>query len=100
MLRATSQQVDRANLPPEGIPALQRQLQAIRGELERAVSPPLAAELRRILPSHDAVPNAGALRIECAILYSWAESLVVQTLSALVAAQERSQQVGTGHDQR
>jgi hypothetical protein len=79
MLRATSEQVDRANLPPEGIPALQRQLQAIRGELERAVSPPLAAELRRILPLPDAVPNAGALRIECAILFGWAENLVVQT---------------------
>lgn len=100
MLRATSKEVDRGTLPPEGIPALQRQLQAIRGELEQAVSPPLAAELRRILPSHDAVPDAGTLRIECAILFSWAESLVVQTLTALVAAKERLQHVSADLGQR
>ena len=47
------------------IAELQRQLQAIRAELERVVFPPLAAEFRRILPSHDAVPSAGALRIHC-----------------------------------
>jgi Protein of unknown function (DUF2587) len=91
LLQATCDQLDSATLPPEGIPGLQRQLLAIRGELERAVSPPLAGELRRILPSHDAVPSAGALRIECAVLVSWVGSLVVQTLAQLAAAQERLQ---------
>jgi len=94
LLQATSEQLDGATLPPEGIPGLQRQLRAIHSELERAVSPPLAAELRRILPSHDAIPSAGALRIECAVLLSWVGSLVVQTLAALAAAQERLQHVG------
>ena len=75
---------------------MQRQLEAIRRELERAVSPPLAAELRRILPWQDAVPSAGALRIECAVLVSWVGSLVVQMLSALAAAQERSQRMSQG----
>ena len=65
LLQATSEQLDRAALPPEGMPGLQRQLRAIRHELEDAVSPPLAAELRRILPSHDAPPSVGTLRIEC-----------------------------------
>jgi hypothetical protein len=100
LMQATSEQLDSANLPPEGVPGLQRQLQAIRGELERAVSPPLAAELRRILPSHDATPSAGALRIECAILLSWTGSLVVQTLAELAAAHERLQRASAGHGQR
>jgi Protein of unknown function (DUF2587) len=93
LLQATSEQLDGATLPPEGIPGVQRQLQAIHSELERAVSAPLAAELRRILPSHEAIPSAGALRIECAVLVSWVGSLVVQTLAALAAAQERLQDV-------
>ena len=68
LLEATYEQIDRTALPPEGMPRLQRQLQAIRRELESTVSPPLAAELRRILPSRDEAPSAGALRIECAAL--------------------------------
>jgi hypothetical protein len=93
LLRATSEQLDRTTLPPEEVPGLQRQLQAIRGELERALSAPLAAELRRILPPHDPVPSADLLRIECVALLSWVGSLVVQMLAPLVAARERSQQV-------
>jgi hypothetical protein len=71
------------------MPALQRQLQAIRRELEQTVSPPLAAELWRIVPPQDEAPSAGALRIQCTVLLSWAGSLVVQVLSALADARER-----------
>jgi hypothetical protein len=71
------------------MPRLQRQLRTIRRELEKVVSPPLAAELRRIVPPEDAVPSAGALRIECAALASWAGSLVAQMLGELAAARER-----------
>ncbi len=87
LLRATREQLDSATLPPGGRPGLQRQLQSIRRELESALSPPLVAELRRILPSHDATPSAGALRIESAVLESWVSSLVVQMLgpAALIA---------------
>ena len=92
LLRATREQLDSATLPPGGRPGLQRQLQSIRRELERALSPPLVAELRRIVPSHDATPSAGALRIESAVLESWVGSLVVQMLGVVVAAPERSQQ--------
>ena len=70
------------------MPRLQRQLQAIRRELEDTVSPPLAAELRRILPSQDEAPSAGALRIECTVLLSWADSLTMQMLSTLEAARK------------
>ena len=68
------------------MPKLQSQLQAIRRELENTVSLPLAAELRRILPSRDEAPSAGALRIECAALLNWANSLAIQMLSELQAA--------------
>jgi len=91
LLQATCQQLDSATLPPEGIPGLQRQLQAIHRELDRAVSPPLADELRRILPAHETAPSAGALRIECAVLLSWVGSLVVQMLTSFGAAYERLQ---------
>jgi Protein of unknown function (DUF2587) len=92
LLRATLAQLEATTLRPEGMPGLQRQLQIIRRELERAVSAPLAAELRRILPPCDAAPSAGALRIERAALASWVASLVVRMLAVLVAARERSQQ--------
>ena len=88
LLHSTHEQIDRAGLPPEGMPQLQRQLQAIRRELDDTVSPPLAAELRRILPPHDEAPSAGALRIECTVLLSWADSLTMQMLSALEAARK------------
>ena len=89
LLNATHEQIARAALSPEGVPKLQRQLQAIRSELENTVSPPLATELRRILPARDEAPSAGALRIECAALLSWVDSLVIQMLSELEAVRAR-----------
>jgi len=89
LLEATYEQLDWAALPREGVPRLQRQFLAIRRELERAVSPPLTAELRRILPSPDAASSIGALRIEYAVLLSWSGSLMVEMLRALAAAHER-----------
>lgn len=89
LLQATCEQLDSATLRPQAIPGLQRQLQAIRRELDRAVSPPLAAELGRILPAHETAPSAGALRIECAVLLGWVGSLVVQMLTSCAAAYER-----------
>jgi hypothetical protein len=94
LLQATLDQLEGATLPPEQMPGLQRQLQAIRRELEQAVSPPLAAELRRILQPRDAAPGAGTLRIECAVLASWAGSVALQMLAVFVAARERSQHAG------
>lgn len=89
LLQATYEQSDWAALSPESVSALQRQLQAIRRELEKAVSPPLAAELRRILPPQDAAPSVGALRIEYAVLLSWSGSLMMEILRALAVASER-----------
>jgi hypothetical protein len=56
LLQATYEQIDRAVLPPEGMPRLQHQLQAIRSELENTVSPSLPTELRRIAPPRDEAP--------------------------------------------
>jgi hypothetical protein len=92
LLNGTYEQIDRVGLPQEVIPRLQRQLQAIRRELEDTVSPPLVAELRRILPPQDEAPSAGALRIECTALLSWADSLTMEMLSTLHAARERQAQ--------
>jgi hypothetical protein len=94
LLQATFEQVEGTTLPLEGLPRLPQQLQVIRRELERAVSPALAAELRRILPPRSAVPSAGTLRIEYAALASWVASLVMQMLAVLVAARDRSHQAG------
>jgi Protein of unknown function (DUF2587) len=93
LLQATAEQLNGATLPPEGMPALQRQLQVIRREAERAVSPPVAAELERIMPSQDEAPSAGALRIECAVLVSWVASLVMQMLRTFVAHANDGKQV-------
>jgi len=90
MVQETLEQLEGVALPPEGMPGLQRQLQVIRREFEQAVSPPLVAELRRILPPRDAAPSAGALHIECAVLASWAGSLVLQMLALFVAERQRS----------
>jgi hypothetical protein len=92
LLQATFDQLEGTTLPPEGMPGLLRQLQVIRRELEQAVSAPLAAELRRILPPRDAGPSAGELRIECAVLASWVSSLVMRMLAVFVAARDRSEQ--------
>jgi len=89
LLQASYEQSDWAALPPGSVPALERQLQAIRRELEKAVSPPLAAELRRILPPQDAAPSVGALRTEYAVLLSWSGSLMIEILRALAVASER-----------
>lgn len=93
LLQATSELLNSATLPPERMPELQRQLHAIRHEAERAVSPPVAAELQRIMPWQDAAPSAGALRIERAVLVSWIGSLVMQMLSTLVPDVNVRQQV-------
>jgi hypothetical protein len=89
LLEATYEQMDWAALPSGSVPGLQRQVQAIHRELDRAVSPSLAAELRRILPSGNAAPSAAALRIEYAVLLSWSGSLMVEMLRVLAAAHER-----------
>jgi hypothetical protein len=86
LLQATLEQIDHVTPPPEGIPRLQRQLRAIRRELENTVSPALAAELRQIAPPRDGALSAAELRMECAVLTSWTGSLTMQMLRTIEAA--------------
>ena len=99
LLQATLDELDGTALPAEGMPGLQRQLQVIRRELDQAVSPPLAAELRRILPPRDAEPSASMVRIECAALATWVSGLVLQMLAVSVAARDQAQQASAGRSQ-
>jgi hypothetical protein len=92
VLQATVEQLDNTTLPPERLAGLQRQLRVIRHELERAVSPPLTAEIRQIVPPHEGEPSADALRIEYAALAGWVGGLVLQMLAVFIAARERAEQ--------
>jgi hypothetical protein len=83
LLQAMQEQIDHATLPPEGLPLLQRQLQAIRRELEDTISTSLVTELRRIAPPSEDAPSAARLRIECAILTSWTGSLTMEMLNVI-----------------
>jgi hypothetical protein len=85
LLQATQEQIDDATVPPEGVPPLQRQLWAIRRELEDTVSPALVTELRRIAPPSEDSPSAARLRIECAILTSWTGTLTMEMLNTIEA---------------
>jgi len=92
VLQATVEQLDSTSLPPGRMPGLQRQLRVIRRELERAVSPPLTAEIQQIMPPDEREPSADALRIECAALAGWVGGLVLQMLAVFIAARERAEQ--------
>lgn len=94
LLQATHDQLAGTALPPQGMSGWQRQPQVFGRERDRAVSPPLAAELRRLLPPQDAEPSASMVRIEYAALATWVSGLVPQMLAASVAARERAQQAG------
>ena len=89
LLQATHEEIGHVALPPQDMTRLQQQLQEIRRELEDAVSPSLAGELRQIAPPREEAPSAAGLRIECAVLTSWTSSLTMQMVNTLDAARER-----------
>ena len=69
-LEATYEQMDWAALPSDGVPVLQRQVQASTANLNGRY-PVAGCRTPQILPSGNAAPGAGALRIEYAVLLSW-----------------------------
>ncbi len=97
LLQATMDELASATLPPQETAALQRQFQVVREELDRAVSPPLAAELQRTLPPYDGEMSADALRVECAALGSWVGGLVLQMLAVFTAVRDRPEGPRGGH---
>jgi hypothetical protein len=82
LLSASSEELHKVSLPPAALPRLQRQLRAATAELQRSVSPTLAAELGRLVRC-DGPPTAGELRIEYASLLGWTGGLVISMLEQL-----------------
>jgi len=91
LLYHADDELHQASLPPAAAPRLQRQLDALTGELERSVSPELAGELRHLIRhSQAAAPTADELRVEYASLLGWTGALVIEMLSQIEVACKRS----------
>lgn len=88
LLRATGDELQRVTLPSAAIPRLEAQLRAVTSELERSVSPDLAAELHHLLggAGRTAPATPAQLRVEYSILLGWTGGLVIGMLGQLEAA--------------
>jgi hypothetical protein len=90
LLNDADKELHQVSLPPAATPRLQRQLDALTGELERSVSPALADELRHLIrKGQAAAPTAGELRVEYASLLGWTGGLVIEMLSQIEVASEK-----------
>jgi len=91
LLNDVDNELHQVSLPPSAAPRLQRQLDALTGELERSVSPALVGELRHLIPQGHGgvVPTADELRVEYASLLGWTGGLVIEMLSQVEAAGEK-----------
>lgn len=90
LLNDAGNELHQVSLPPAAAPRLQRQLDALTGELERSVSPALAGELRHLIPQDQAAaPTADELRVEYASLLGWTGGLVIEMLSQIEMASEK-----------
>ena len=90
LLNDADNELHQVSLPPAAAPRLQRQLDALTGELERSVSPALADELRHLFRQRqDAAPTADELRVEYASLLGWIGGLVIEMLSQIEVASEK-----------
>jgi len=88
MLNAANEDLHLAAVPPESVPHLQHVLEDVNTELERSVSPSLAAEWHRLVPYREATGLA-ELRIEYVSLLGWVNGLVIEILTQLEAASAR-----------
>jgi len=87
LLNRADDELRQASLPPAAAPRLQRQLDALTGELERSVSPALAGELRHLIRHNQAAaPTADELRVEYTSLLGWTGALVIEMLSQIEVA--------------
>jgi hypothetical protein len=91
MLTSASVELHQASLPPETVPRLQRQLDALIAELDRSLSPALAAELHHLAgPEPGPGLTADELRVEYATLLSWTIGLVIGILTQLEQASAKT----------
>jgi Bacterial proteasome activator len=94
LLSAADEELREVAAPPEALVRIRRLFGAVRAELERSVSGDLATELHRLAQSGPGEPDAGELRIECAILLGWVSGVVLEMLAQLEAV--RSATAGPG----
>ena len=86
MLASADGELHKASLRPEEVARLQRQLDALTAELERSLSPALAAELHHLVGREaGAELTADELRVEYAALLAWTIGLVIGILSQIDA---------------
>ncbi len=91
LLNDADKELHQVSLPPAAAPRLQRQLDALTGELERSVSPALAGELRHLIrQGQAAAPTADELRVEYASLLGWTGGLVIGMLSQIEVASAKA----------
>lgn len=87
LLSSADTELRQVTVPPEVTARLGRQLDAIRAELARSLSPALAGELHNLTgPGNAAGATADELRVQYASLLGWTSGLVAEILSQLEAA--------------
>ena len=91
MLASADGELHQASLRPGEVARLQRQLDALTAELERSLSPALAAELHRLVGwEAGAELTADELRVEYATLLAWTIGLVIGILTELEVASAKT----------
>ena len=91
MLASADGELHQASLRPGEVARLQRQLDALTAELQRSLSPALAAELHRLVGREaGAELTADELRVEYASLLSWTIGLVIGILTELEVASTKT----------
>jgi hypothetical protein len=85
LLNAAGEEPRPQDLPPQSLARIQDLLTTVEADIERAVSPALAAELRHVLGTRPPSTNAASVRIEYAALLGWLSGLVIEMFSQLEA---------------
>ncbi len=85
MLCEASEELRSPDPPPESLAQAQHLVEVARAEIERSVSPALAAELRQLCGSGAAAAGAAEVRLEYSGLLGWLSGLVVAMATELEA---------------
>jgi hypothetical protein len=85
LLNAAGEDLRPQDLPPQSLARVQELLTAVEADVERAVSPALAAELRHLLGARPPGTDSASVRIEYASLLGWLGGLVIEMLGQLEA---------------
>lgn len=86
VLNAADDELRQVTLPPEALPRLRRLVDTVRAELERSVSPALAAELRHLTACGEVPCGRDELRVTYVALLGWTSGLVLEMLGQLEIA--------------